>query len=380
MSRTFSRRQFTHALGIAVGAGIAAPEVWQLSALPPRLPAGLPADTIQLNSNENPYGPSPKALEAMTRSQQVAARYPDAVETEMTQIIAEHHRVPASQVMLGCGSGELLRIAAMTFLSADKNLVVAEPTFEAVLQYTRVTAANINQVPLTSDFRHDLPAMARACNAQTGLVYLCNPNNPTGTIVSSDEQDEFFRRVPRSAMILVDEAYHHFVEDRRYTTAFDSFPAQSNLILVRTFSKIYGMAGMRLGYAVAGEDAIRRMNAHTFWNNTNAAVLAAAIASLADRQHMIQQRRLNSAARQWLYKELEKDGRRYIPSHTNFVMVDVGGDVSPVIAEFRKRKILVGRKFPSLPNWLRISLGAPKEMEAFMAGLREIIPVSSRAA
>jgi Histidinol-phosphate/aromatic aminotransferase and cobyric acid decarboxylase len=243
-----------------------------------------------------------------------------------------------------------------------------------------VTAANITQVPLTADFRHDLPAMARACNPKTGLVYLCNPNNPTGTIVTSAEQDEFFRRVPRTAMILVDEAYHHFVEDRRYTTAFDSFPAQSNLVLVRTFSKIYGMAGMRLGYAVASEEAINRMRAHTFWNNTNAAVLAAAAASLADRQHMIQQRRLNTQAREWLYKEFEKDGRRYIPSHTNFVMVDVGGDVAPVIAEFRKRKILVGRRFPSLPNWLRISLGAPQEMEAFVAALREIVPAKSQAA
>ena len=376
---TFSRRRFTHAVGAALGAVLVAPKLGD-SFAEARQPAGVPDDVIQLNSNENPYGPFPSARQAMTRSQSVAARYPDALETRMVETIATYHGVQPDNVILGCGSGEILRIADMAFLSPGKSVVVAEPTFEAVLAYARVTAANPVKVPLTSDFRHDLPRMAAACNESTGLVYVCNPNNPTATIVHRDEMDSFFARVPRTTTILVDEAYHHFVEDSQYASAFDWFPRQPNLVIVRTFSKIYGMAGMRLGYAVASKENILAMRPYATWNNANASVLEAGIASLADTPHAARQRKLFNDTRRWLCRELDKDGRRYMPSQANFVMIDVGGDVRPVIDAFRKRKILVGRKFPSLANWLRISIGTQKETEAFVVSLRAIVPMKSTAA
>ena len=192
-----SRRQFGRLVGTSVGAAMLAPKLTH-SVAEARLPPGVPEDVIQLNSNENPYGPSAKALEAMTKSQRWASRYPGHLEQRVLETIAQQHGVEPACVLLGCGSGEILRIADMAFLAPGKNLVVAEPTFEAVLSYAKVTQAESVKVPLTADFRHDLPRMAAACNAQTGLVYICNPNNPTGTVVTREELAAFLARVPQS--------------------------------------------------------------------------------------------------------------------------------------------------------------------------------------
>jgi histidinol-phosphate aminotransferase len=372
-----TRRQFTSTLGAGLGAAIVEGPFGARraeAARPSSRAAETPGDAILLNSNENPYGPAPSALDAMTKAESVAARYPDAAEERLIGVIAKMHDVEPDRVVLGCGSGEVLQMADMAFLGPGKKVVVAEPTFEAVLGYARVTKAEPVKVPLTADHRHDLPRMAAACDAGTGLVYVCNPNNPTGTIVTKDELAFFLERVPRSVAVVVDEAYHHFVDDPRYASAFEWLGKNPNLVLVRTFSKVYGMAGMRLGYAVASKENAEALRAHAAWSNANAAVLAAALASLAEPDHVSRQRSINRETRDWLCRELEHDGRRYIPSHTNFLMVDVGGDVLPFIDSFRARRILVGRKFPSLPNWLRVSMGTRKEMEAFVDALRAIVP------
>ena len=348
----------------------------QLGVSPARAsqPVGAPDDVIQLNSNENPYGPSAKALDAMTKSQAVAARYPEGAVTQLVEAIARHHAVRPENIALGCGSTEILRLADMAFLGPEKTVLVAEPTYEAVLGYARITRAQPVRVPLTVDFRHDLPKMAAACDARTGLVYVCNPNNPTGTIVTRDELSTFVANVPRTTTILVDEAYHHFVEDPGYSSVIGWLDRAPNLVVARTFSKIYGMAGMRLGYAVSSTENIRAMRDHQLRFNANASAVAAALASLADAEHVPAFSKKMNDTRRWLCRELEKDGRRTIPSQANFVMIDVGADVQPLIAEFAKRKLLVGRRFPSLSNWLRISIGTPKEMETFVAALREIVP------
>jgi histidinol-phosphate aminotransferase len=316
----------------------------------------------------------------MTKSQRWASRYPGQLEQQVIDMIAQHHGVDPACVLLGCGSGEILRIADMAFLAPGKNLVVAEPTFEAVLTYAGVTRAESVKVPQTADFRHDLPRMAAACNAQTGLVYICNPNNPTGTVVTREELAAFFAQAPPSAAILVDEAYYHFVDDPRCASAFEWLNKQPNVIVVRTFSKVYGMAGMRLGYAVGSKEMIAKMREQVLWNNSNAAVLAAALACFTDEDLISRQRKLNNDTRRRLYNELETDGRRYIPSQGNFVMIELNGEAQPVIDAFRERKILVGRQFPSMKNWLRISIGKPEEMEAFLVGLRAIAPVTAKKA
>ena len=370
-----SRRGFAGALGAAFGAAILDPVIAR-SAAPASARRSGP---IALNANENPYGASENARRAIASSIADGNRYPDGAAEATRRALADLHRVPPDRIALGCGSSQILQMADAAWLGAGRKIVAAEPTFEAVLAYAAVMRAEPVKVPLTSDFRHDLPAMAAACRAGAELVYVCNPNNPTGTIVSSAELADFCARVPSETTILVDEAYHHFVVDPGYGTAIDLLPKHPNLVVARTFSKIYGLAGMRLGYAVASSEAVRLLESHASWDNVNAAVLAAARASLAEADFVPRRRRDLNATRGRLCEELARDGRRFIPSHANFVMIDVGGDVAPVIGAFRARGILVGRKFPSMPNWLRISIGTPDEMRAFTDGLREIVPVAKAA-
>jgi histidinol-phosphate aminotransferase len=297
----------------------------------------------------------------------------------MRAAIAKHHDVAIEQVVLGCGSSEILHMADLAFTGPGRKAVAAEPTFEAVLRFAKVLRAEPVTVPLTPEFRHDLGAMAAACQSGAGLAYVCNPNNPTGTIVSGDELALFASRVPSATTILVDEAYAHFVEDPSFRSALDLIAKQPNVVVARTFSKIYGMAGLRLGYAVGTKERIGEMAKYATLSNANAAVLAAALASLDDPDLVTRQRRLLNDTRRWLVAEMDRQGRRTIPSHTNFVMIDVGGDVKPVIQAFRDRNILVGRKFPSLPNWLRVTIGTPDEIKVFAAALHEIVPAVAAA-
>ncbi len=375
MSTTLSRRSFAGTLGLAAGAAVLESPL-SLIAKAARSPR--PGGAILLNANENPYGPSPKALEAFAKSAGVANRYPDALEDQMRSAIAMHHGVSPDQVVLGCGSSEILQMADLAFSGPSLKVVAAEPTFEAVLAYAKAVRAEGIKVPLTPDFRHDLPKMAEAARG-AGLVYVCNPNNPTATIVTRDELAAFIPKVSPSATILVDEAYHHFVEDPRYRSALEFVGKAPNVVVTRTFSKIYGMAGLRLGYAVGSVERIAAMAKFASFSNANAAVLAAAIASLADADLVPRQRKVMNDTRRWLVTEMAKQGRRTIPSETNFVMIDVGGDVRPVGEAFRKRNILVGRRFPSLPSWLRITVGKPEEMQAFVAALSEIVPAKAAA-
>ena len=368
-----SRRAFAGTVGAAFGTSLFSR--WGVPPAAQAQAAKRPeAEWIQLNSNENPYGPCPRAVEAIARLRETAPRYPDAIEEELREAIARHHGVPSDRVVLGNGSSEVLRLAAAAFLAPGRTILAAEPTFEAVLDYARVTSAEAVKVPLNPDFRHDLARMGDACDARTGLVYVCNPNNPTATIVGAQELEGFLSRVPATTVVLVDEAYHHFVESPSYRSAADWLARFPNLVVARTFSKIYGMAGLRLGYALASSANAQTFNRHTSWNNVNAAALAAGLASLADPGAVSRQRRILNDTRKWLCDQLSKDGRRYIPSEANFLMIQVGSDVAPVIAAFREKRIRVGRKFPSLPNWLRITVGTREETAAFLAGLRQIVP------
>lgn len=377
---SLSRRRFAGALSAALGSTFVEPARAARAADVPPAPAPAARPVVNLSSNENPYGPSPGALEAMTRAQAVAGRYPDEDETRAIEAIARHHGVARERVVLGCGSGEILRLCDAAFLGPGRTVISAEPTFEAVLLYAKVTKAEAVKVPLTPEHRHDLPAMAAACDERTGLVYVCNPNNPTGTIVSAEEMRGFLARVPRTAVVLVDEAYHHFVESPSYSSVVEWIPEHPNLVVTRTFSKVYGMAGMRLGYAVATEENAKALQAQASWSNANAAVLAAAVASLEDPTLVARQKQRLNGTRRRLVAELLRDERRIIPSETNFVMIHVGRDVQPVVDAFKERGIRVGRRFAAMPDWLRVTVGTPEETDAFLAALREIVPAPAAAA
>ncbi|MGA9570644.1 MAG: histidinol-phosphate transaminase [Candidatus Acidiferrales bacterium] len=380
-SAIHSRRDFSRLFAQSLAAAIAAPSLPCLNLLDATKRKPMPAGAIRLNFNENPYGPSPKARAALADCASIANRYPDAAYREVINALAQKFNVKSENIILGCGSTEILRVADDAFLDPSRNVVAAAPTFEAVLEYARVLNSNAVQIPLTPDHRHDLPKMAAACTSKTGVAYVCNPNNPTGTIVTRDEFAAFVQAVPPTTLIVVDEAYFDFVDDPRYASAIEFIPAHPNVIVARTFSKIYGMAGMRLGYAIGAKEPIARLAAQLLQDNGNAAVLQAALASLADSDHVATCRAQLNATRQWLCAELTKDSRPFIPSQANFVMLGMGTDVKPIIEQFRARNIFVGRQFPAMPDFLRVTIGTQPEIESFLAALREISPAKpARAA
>jgi histidinol-phosphate aminotransferase len=400
-----TRRSFTGSIGVALGASMLAPGLASAAAQPatpapaapgtattpgpgaaagmPTAPArasGPPPLPVRLDSNENPFGPAAAALEAIEKSRAQGHRYPDDLEDDLTGVLARHHGVKPENIILGCGSGEILRMADLAFTGAGRGVVAADPTFEAVLMFAKVTRGEGVRVPLTPDFRHDLKAMASACDPRTGLVYVCNPNNPTGTVVRRGELASFLDAVRGPTVVLVDEAYHHFVEDPRYSSALELLSEHPNLLVARTFSKIYGLAGMRLGYGVGSEAILAAMKPYRLWSNANTAVLAAALAVLADSDLIARQRAMLNDTRRWLMGELEKEGRKVIPSETNFVMIEVGRDVGPLVEAFKAKQVWVGRRFAALPTWLRVTIGTPEETAYFLETLRALVPAGAAAA
>jgi histidinol-phosphate aminotransferase len=375
----FSRRDFSRLFGQSLALAFATPRLPKLLDAQRRRP--IPGGAIRLNFNENPYGPSPQALEALATCGHIANRYPDQTYLQVKDALAQKFNVTRDNIALGCGSTEILRGVDATFLDSSRNVVAGEPTFEAVLEYASVLHAQPVKIPLTSDHRHDLSKMAADCTSKTGVVYVCNPNNPTGTVVTRDEMAAFIQAVPPATLILVDEAYYDFADDPRYASATEFIAKNPNVIVARTFSKIYGMAGMRLGYAIGAKEPIAQINNQLTQDNGNAAVLAAALVSLADRDYLTSCRTRINDTRRWLCAELAKDSRTFIPSQANFVMIDMGSDTQPFIDQFRTRNIIVGRRFASMPNFLRVTIGTQQEIESFVAALREIAPAhSSKAA
>jgi len=375
-----SRRDFTRIVAQSLAAAIAAPRLPNPHPVDATKRKPLPPGAIRLNFNENPYGPSPKARAALADCGPISNRYPDQSYRDVITALAQKFNVQPENVVLGCGSTEILRAADDAFLDPTRNVIAAAPTFEAVLDYARVLHSNAVQIPLTPDHRHDLPKMAAACTSKTGAAYVCNPNNPTGTIVTRDELAAFLQAVPPTALVIVDEAYYDFADDPRYTSAIEFISAHPNVIVARTFSKIHGMAGMRLGYAIGAKDPIARLREQLLQDNGNAAVLQAAFASLGDSDHVAACRAQLNATRQWLCAELTKDSRPFIPSQANFVMLEMGADVAPMIEQFRAKNVFVGRRFSAMPNFLRVTIGTQPETETFLAALREISPAKSARA
>ena len=218
---TPSRRDFSRIFAQSLAAAIAAPSMAHLNLLDATKRKPMPAGAIRLNFNENPYGPSPKARAALADCGPISNRYPDQADLDVITALAQKFNVKSENIILGCGSTEILRAADDAFLDASRNVVAAAPTFEAVLDYARVLNSNAVQIPLTPDHRHDLPKMAAACTSKTGVTYICNPNNPTGTIVTRDELAAFVQAVPPTTLIVVDEAYFDFADEPRYASAVE---------------------------------------------------------------------------------------------------------------------------------------------------------------
>ena len=368
-----SRRKFAQLLGIGAASVVVRPT---LSFAKPTQSVATPlaesGNIVRLSANENPYGPCPKALQAITDSFGLACRYPDEHNNLLIDKLATLNNVDRNQILLGDGSGEILKLCAETFTGPQNGkLVAADPTFEAILNNASANGAEVVKVPLTSSFAHDLPKMLAA--AKAGLIYVCNPNNPTASITPKDEVRDFIAKTPPETMILVDEAYFHFADNPEYESVIPLVKEHPNLIVSWTFSKIYGMAGLRCGYCVAQKETVERMRRNQMWDSVNCMALAAATASLDDPDHVPNGQRLNKEAKQFTRSELEKMGYKSIPSQANFIMFDCKRPVVPIIKAMKERNVHVGRLFPALPNHMRLTIGKKSEMETFLVTFREVV-------
>lgn len=368
-NQTISRRGFSKLIGAGVAYAALRPAE-RVHASVRSLPVN--AGVVRLSSNENPYGPSPAALKAMTDGFSLAWRYPDEHADMLAEELAKMHGVPVEQMLLGDGSGEILKLCAAAFTAPDKKIVTANPTFEAIARHAGVANAEVVKIDLTPEYSHDLKKMLAAANG-AGLVYVCNPNNPTASITPKNELSEFLAKVSPATIVLVDEAYHHYVESNDYESLIPLVKQYPNLIVARTFSKIYGMAGLRCGYCVTQRANISRMRTHQIFDSVNIMALVAALASVKDAEQVTRGRKLNTEVKKSLYAEIDTLGYRYIPSHANFMMIDLRREVRPVIGAMRTRGVEVGRPFPALPNFMRVTIGTAPEMKQFLAAFKEVM-------
>ena len=370
---SISRRKFAQLLGAGVATAVVRPRLsFAKPAQSPATSLTAGGNIVRLSANENPYGPCPKALQSITDSFGLACRYPDEHNNVLIDKLAKLNNVDRSEILLGDGSGEILKLCAETFTGPQTgNLIAADPTFEAILHNATANGAEVVKVPLTSDFAHDLPKMLGA--AKRGLVYVCNPNNPTASITPKDELRDFIGKTPPETMVLVDEAYFHYADSPDYESVIPLVKDHPNLIVSRTFSKIYGMAGLRCGYCVAQKEPIERMRRQQMWDSVNCMALAAATASLDDLEHVPNGQRLNKEAKQFTTSELEKMGYKSIPSQANFIMFNCKKPVVPLIKAMKEQNVHVGRLFPALPNHMRLTIGKKAEMEAFLAAFRQLM-------
>ena len=367
-----SRRKFAQLLGAGAAATLVRPRLSFAKPTQPNATSSTAGGTVvRLSANENPYGPSPKGLQAITDSFGIACRYPDEHNNVLIEKLAKLNGINHDQILLGDGSGEILKLCAETFTGQQRGpLIAADPTFEAILKNAAANGAEVVKVPLTNSFAHDLPKMLTA--ARGGLIYVCNPNNPTASITPKDELRDFIAKTPRETMILVDEAYFHYADSPDYESVIALTKDHPNLIVSRTFSKIYGMAGLRCGYCVAQKETIDRMRPYQMWDSVNIMALAAASASVDDPDQVPNGQRLNSEAKMFVTSELARAGYKTIPSQANFIMIDCRRPVVPLIKAMKEQNVHVGRLFPALPNHMRVTIGKKTEMETFVSAFKQV--------
>jgi histidinol-phosphate aminotransferase len=320
-------------------------------------------------------------MKAMNSAFKYANRYgyPDG---GIVEEIAKHHGVKPENILLAAGSGEVLDVVGTTFTQGGKKVVGVEPSYSQVYQHVTRIKGDAILLELTKDHRQDMPSIIRAAKTHyrdVGFVYLCNPNNPTGIIVTKQEVKQLLDGLPEDMPVLIDEAYHHFVEDPNYATSVPYVLEGRPVIITRTFSKIAALAGMRLGYAVASKDLIERMRPYSI-SSVNAIVKWGGVAALKDTASQQQVRETTTRLRKKTSADLQALGYEVIPSETNFFMVHIRRPVVPVIEEFRKKGVLVGRPFPPMTEHLRVSIGTAEEMDRFLAAFKEIFPARASTA
>jgi len=333
-------------------------------------------DILKMASNENPLGTSPKAIEAMTRElQSHSHRYPESLCVELVEQLAGLHGVNPSQILVDNGLDGVITLIGMTFIDPGDEVIYGELTFPAYENITRKMGGTCVPVPLTEDYTLDLDGIAKAVTDKTKLIFVCNPNNPTGTVLDAQQIERLLAAVPPQVGIVLDEAYCDFVENPDYPDSVQYLKQHRNVFVLRTFSKLMGLAALRIGYAMTDSEVVRAMLKLRQPFSVNRVAQAGALASLEDEAFRQETLRVNSAGRAQFYQAFDELGLRYCPSHTNFIYVELAGADSQAVFQSMLHDGVIVRpqKTPGRPDALRITFGTPEENIRTLESLKKAL-------
>jgi len=325
--------------------------------------------SIKLASNENPLGPSPRAVNALRRGLKELNRYPDGSCYYLRDALSSALNVRPEELIFGNGSNELIELAARTYLGPGDEAIMAHPSFVVYSTIVQAAQGKAVVVPLKA-WRHDLAAMASRITSKTRMIFIANPNNPTGTINTNAEMKSFMKKVPDRALVVVDEAYYEYVSSPDYAKSMP-YLRKKNILILRTFSKIYGLAGLRIGYGLAHKDIVSEMNKVRQPFNVNTPAQAAALAALSDTGHIEKSRQINEKGKHYLYRHLKALGIHFVPTEANFIFMTFPEEIVSRLNDQLLREGVIVR--PMGPAAVRITIGLPGENRRLIAALKRFI-------
>lgn len=331
------------------------------------------SNVVKMASNENPLGPSPKAIEAMQQMAAKAQLYPDGNSFYLKTALANKLGISTDNLIIGNGSDEIIKFLTEAFLNPGEEILTGSPSFSEYIFAAKVMDGKAISVDL-KDYTFDLEKMAEAITPKTKLIFICNPNNPTGTINTKAELDAFMAKVPEDVIVVFDEAYVEYADSPDFPDTLEYVKAGRKAIVLRTFSKIHGLAGLRVGYGIASPEFLAVLNRVREPFNVNLLGQAAAIASLQDDNHIAESKRINNEGKKYLYKEFARMGLKYVPTQANFIFLDVKKDSKEVFQAMLKKGVIIrtGDIF-GLPTHIRVTIGKPEENERFIKTLEEVL-------
>ncbi|MCO5723432.1 pyridoxal phosphate-dependent aminotransferase [Robiginitalea marina] len=327
---------------------------------------------VKLNSNENPFGPSESVRRVLQENFHLGCRYPFQYIKALVSDIARKEEVPEDHVVITGGSTEGLNAAGLVYGLGGGEIIAADPTFQALLSYAEYFGGYVHRVPLDEGLSHDLNAMEQRITGKTRLVFLCNPNNPSGTLLDPGQLKDFCASTASRAVVFSDEAYYDYITEPDYPSMVGLVRQGYNVIVSKTFSKVYGLAGMRIGYLIARPDIALRLR-EALMANTNVLAILAAREALKDTDFYKFSLTQNEKCKQWIYNELDAMGIPYLRSHTNFVFFKSGMPIGTLLERMGAEGVQIGRPFPPLLDWARISTGTLEEVQAFTGALKKVL-------
>ncbi|GJM35449.1 MAG: histidinol-phosphate aminotransferase [Saprospiraceae bacterium] len=372
---TLNRRQWLHRVGWGsalslIGSNIGLRANASMIATPQA--ASLTGSPAPLCFNENPFGPSQQVRQAITSAYDDCCRYPFQFIKPLVQMIADREGVTSDQVVITGGSTEGLKMTGLVYGMERGEVVAPDPTFQALLSYAESMGSYIHRVQLDADLNHDLEAMEARITGATRLIFVCNPNNPTGVMIDRKTLRDFTLAVDNRAVVFIDEAYIDYVTDPQHKSAVELVKEGHNVIVSRTFSKVYGLAGLRIGYLIARPDIAKRLLQYQMVSVSVPAIRAAQVA-LNETDFYADSLRRNLEAKNYVYKLFKTLDLQYVPSHTNFVFFKTGRDISELNQQMLAEGVRVGRPFPPLTDWCRVSTGRMEDMKLFAKALRKVL-------